>query len=104
MAIRGNTDRGDWAKPLPETLAVELGAVRIFVLHDAHALTRDPPPAGTQIVVCGHSHKPLVEERPGFLLVNPGSAGPRRFKLPVTAGEIVVDAQGRFDVKIAPLL
>jgi putative phosphoesterase len=103
-AIRGNNDTADWAARLPPTLTVELAGVRLHVVHDAHALGREPPPPGTQAVVCGHSHKPLVEQRAGYLLVNPGSAGPRRFKLPVTAAEMLVDARGRFDVRIAALL
>jgi putative phosphoesterase len=104
-AIRGNNDTGDWAKHLPDTLAVELGGVRMFVLHDFKALARHPAPEGTQVVVCGHSHKPqVVKDARGFLQVNPGSAGPRRFKLPVTAAEIEVSGAGAFEVRLAPLI
>jgi hypothetical protein len=104
-AIRGNNDTGAWAKDLPDTVAVELGGVRLFVLHDLHTLRDFPPPEGTQVVVCGHSHKPSVQPHAGgFLVVNPGSAGPRRFTLPVSAGELLVEARGRFQVKLATLL
>lgn len=104
-AIRGNNDTGAWAKDLPDALALELGGIRLFVLHDVHTLGRHPAPPGTQVLVCGHSHKPLVQPQArGWLLVNPGSAGPRRFKLPVSAAEMLVDARGRFEVKLATLL
>lgn len=104
-AIRGNNDTGAWAKDLPDTLTLGLGGVRLFVLHDLHTLKHHPAPGGTQVVVCGHSHKPQVAPYPsGFLVVNPGSAGPRRFTLPVSAGELLVDAQGRFEAKLADLL
>jgi hypothetical protein len=104
-AVRGNNDTGAWAQDLPDSLVLELGGVRLFVLHDLHTLEQFPAPAGTQVVVCGHSHKPRVQPHPsGFLVVNPGSAGPRRFSLPVSAAELHVDAHGRFDVKLATLL
>jgi putative phosphoesterase len=102
-AIRGNND--GWAKALPDTLAVEIGGVRIYVIHDFKTVARWPVPAGTQVVVCGHSHKPLVASQPdGSLLVNPGSAGPRRFKLPVTAAELVLRTPRRFEARIEALL
>ena len=102
-AIRGNNDA--WAGALPDELAVEIGGVRLFVVHDFRTIVRWPVPAGTDVVVCGHSHQPAVAAHPdGFLLVNPGSAGPRRFKLPVTAAELVMDELGRFDARIAALL
>jgi hypothetical protein len=104
-AIRGNNDTGAWAKDLQDTLTIEAGGVKLFVLHDLHTLRDHPPPGGTQVVVCGHSHKPSVQPHAGgFLVVNPGSAGPRRFKLPVSAGELLVDASGEFEVKLATLL
>jgi len=104
-AIRGNNDTGDWAQDLPDTLALEFGGVRLFVVHDLKTLKRWPAPAGTQVVVCGHSHKPLVSPHEnGFLLVNPGSAGPRRFKLPVGAAELAIGGSGAFEARLAPLL
>jgi putative phosphoesterase len=86
--VRGNNDRGPWADALPEATTVQLGGIRVHVLHDLKAL-REPPPQ-VRVVVSGHSHKPRVEERAGVLYVNPGSAGPRRFKLPISAGELRV--------------
>lgn len=104
-AIRGNNDTAAWAGDLPDTLALELCGVRLFVLHDFNTLKQYPMPAGTQVVVCGHSHKPLVQQMPaGFLLINPGSAGPRRFTLPISAAELLIDAQGRFEARIQPLV
>jgi putative phosphoesterase len=84
VAVRGNVDTAEWAKSLPETAVVEAGAVNIFVLHDANALDLDPRAAGFQIVVSGHSHKFGQSERKGVTFLNPGSAGPRRFNLPIT--------------------
>lgn len=79
-AIRGNNDRGDWAAGLPGQLTLSIAAVSILVLHDVKELEL---PAGVRVVIAGHSHQPGVAERDGVLHVNPGSAGPRRFKLPV---------------------
>jgi hypothetical protein len=98
VAVRGNNDKGEWAEGLPQWEVVEVGAVIIYMLHDLKEIDVSPPGAGFQVVVSGHSHKPSVEERQGVLYVNPGSAGPRRFSLPVSvarlrvAGE-AVDAQ-----------
>jgi uncharacterized protein len=83
--VRGNNDHGPWAGSLPEQVTVRLGSIAIHVVHDLKDLVL---PEGTRVVVCGHSHKPRVEEREGVLYVNPGSAGPRRFKLPISAGEL----------------
>jgi putative phosphoesterase len=90
-AVRGNNDRGPWAQALPETLQLRFEEVSILVLHDLKQLDIDPRAEGIRVVVSGHSHKPLVGERNGVLYVNPGSAGRRRFKLPVSAGELLVD-------------
>lgn len=90
-AVRGNNDRGPWAHRLRETETVRLGGIAIHVVHDLKELVL---PRGARVVVCGHSHKPKVEERDGVLYVNPGSAGPRRFKLPISAGELRI-AQGQ---------
>jgi putative phosphoesterase len=88
VAVRGNTDRGAWASKLPLTAVAEAGPVTIYVLHDVHDLDLDPAASGFQIVVSGHSHKPSRTERNGVLYVNPGSAGPRRFQLPVTVARL----------------
>ncbi|HYP85270.1 metallophosphoesterase family protein [Variovorax sp.] len=89
-AVRGNNDRAEWAAQVPETEFLQVGEVFIYALHDLALLDIDPAGAGVQVVVSGHSHQPLIDERGGVLFVNPGSAGPRRFKLPICAGELVV--------------
>lgn len=83
-AMRGNTDREQWANSLPETAVVESQGALIYVVHDIHALDLDAAAAGFHIVVSGHSHKPSRAERDGVLYLNPGSAGPKRFNLPIT--------------------
>ncbi len=85
-AVRGNNDRGSWAKRLPVSETIELERIRVLVLHDLKELELDPASAGVSVVVTGHSHRPSIRERDGVLYVNPGSAGPRRFSLPVTVG------------------
>ncbi|MER3443373.1 MAG: YfcE family phosphodiesterase [Meiothermus sp.] len=85
-AVRGNVDRGGWAARLPETEFVEAGGTLIYLLHDLNALDLEPAAAGVGVVLSGHSHQPAVFERAGVLYVNPGSAGPRRFRLPVSVG------------------
>ncbi|HTW58102.1 MAG TPA: metallophosphoesterase family protein [Terriglobales bacterium] len=90
-AIRGNVDTGAWARKLPETEVVELGGVSIYVLHDLAQLDLKPEAAGFVVVVYGHSHIPKQEKRNGVLYFNPGSAGPRRFKLPVSLGRLSVE-------------
>jgi len=87
-AVRGNVDKEDWAKALPETAVAEAGAVLLYVLHDVHALGLDPRAAGFRVVVSGHSHQPGKFERNGVLYINPGSAGPRRFQLPVSVARL----------------
>jgi uncharacterized protein len=89
-AIRGNNDRGEWAANLPATEIVERGRYSIYVIHNLAELDLDPAAAGFSIVVSGHSHKPFIEKRGGVLFVNPGSAGPRRFKLPVTVAAVTL--------------
>jgi putative phosphoesterase len=88
FAVRGNVDTETWAQALPETEVIETDSVTIYVLHDVHALDLNPAAAGFQMVVSGHSHKPGQTERDGVLFLNPGSAGPRRFDLPVTVARI----------------
>ncbi|HEX8719499.1 MAG TPA: metallophosphoesterase family protein [Pyrinomonadaceae bacterium] len=94
LAVRGNNDRGDWAERLPEYEAVEVNKTFVYVLHDLKELDIAPAAAGFRVVVSGHSHKPLIEERRGVLYLNPGSAGPRRFKLPVTVARMKVNGAG----------
>jgi len=88
VAVRGNVDTGPWAEALPETAMAEAGSVLIYILHDVNALDLNPAAAGFHIVVSGHSHKPGKTERDGVLYINPGSAGPRRFQLPVTMARL----------------
>jgi uncharacterized protein len=90
-AIRGNVDIEPWARGLPETEVVELGGATIYMLHDLGRLDLKPEAAGIDVVVYGHSHQPKMEERNGVLYFNPGSAGPRRFKLPVSVGKLRVE-------------
>jgi putative phosphoesterase len=88
VAVRGNNDRGAWAEALAEYEAVEVNDSFVYVLHDLKELDIAPAGAGFRVVVSGHSHKPLVEVKRGVLYLNPGSAGPRRFKLPVTVARL----------------
>ena len=90
VAVRGNIDKGDWASHLPATAVAEAAPALIYVLHDIHDLDLDPALAGFPIVVSGHSHKPGQSERDGVLYINPGSAGPQRFKLPLTVARLDV--------------
>ncbi|MFI8689393.1 metallophosphoesterase family protein [Stutzerimonas kunmingensis] len=83
-AIRGNIDTVDWARELPERLDLRIGGLTLHVLHDLKQLDIDPIAAGIDVVIAGHSHKPKVERRDGVLYINPGSAGPRRFSLPIS--------------------
>ena len=102
IAVRGNNDFGDWAEALPETEAVQIDGASIYLLHDANALDLDPGEAGFAAVVCGHSHQPRSERVGGVLFFNPGSAGPRRFKLPIALGRLRVDG-GAVDCELVRL-
>jgi putative phosphoesterase len=102
VAVRGNVDTEPWAQTLPETAVAEAGSVLIYVLHDVNALDLQPAAAGFHIVVSGHSHKPGKTERDGVLYINPGSAGPRRFQLPVTVAILRVEHQ-RCEVEFVDL-
>ena len=93
VAVRGNIDTGAWSADLPETAVAQAGPALIYVLHDIRALDLKAAAAEIDMVVSGHSHKPSQAEREGILYVNPGSAGPRRFNLPVTVAR--VDAMGK---------
>jgi putative phosphoesterase len=90
--VRGNNDKDPWGQQLAPWLALEFDGVGVHVLHDLNDMDVDPAAAGFQVVVTGHSHKPLVSKRDGVLFVNPGSAGPRRFSLPVTLGYLTIEA------------
>jgi hypothetical protein len=90
-AVRGNNDTEPWAGRLRETELIRVGEVLVYVVHDLATMNADPSAQGIRVVVCGHSHKPLVEDRRGVLFVNPGSAGRRRFKLPIAIGELVIE-------------
>jgi uncharacterized protein len=89
-AIRGNNDKGPWADTVQETEVLQVGDLFIYVVHNIAELDLDPVAAGFRVVVSGHSHRPSVQERDGVLYVNPGSSGPRRFKLPVAVAELIV--------------
>jgi len=89
-AIRGNVDTQAWARRFAETEVVELEGLHIYVIHDAHALDLNPKASGFAAVISGHSHQPKQERRDGVLYFNPGSAGPRRFKLPITLGRLEI--------------
>jgi uncharacterized protein len=90
IAVRGNNDKGDWAYALPETEVVEVGGVALYVLHDVKTLDLDPVAAGFAAVISGHSHRPALAKRQGVLFLNPGSAGPRRFQLPVSVARLII--------------
>ena len=92
--VRGNCDRGPWAQALPETEVVSVGGSDIYMLHDLGRLDITPAAAAFAAVIYGHSHQPKVEERDGVLYLNPGSAGPRRFSLPVSVAKLYVEADG----------
>ena len=102
VAIRGNVDRGAWAEEFPTTRVVEAAGALLYVLHDLAELDLDPAAAGFRAVLAGHSHRPQVERRGGVLFVNPGSAGPRRFHLPVAVAGIRI-ASGRVSAGVVPL-
>ncbi|MBA1273281.1 metallophosphoesterase family protein [Stutzerimonas azotifigens] len=94
--VRGNNDQEDWAEAIPERLVIHFGRVSLYLLHDLKELDIDPAAQGIRVVISGHSHKPAVNERDGVIYLNPGSAGPRRFKLPISLA--LLHIQGR-DVK-----
>lgn len=90
VAIRGNNDKGAWANVLPEVRQVQLASTSIYVVHDMAQLDVEPLPAGINVVICGHSHRAVVQRKEGVLYVNPGSAGPRRFNLPISVAELII--------------
>jgi putative phosphoesterase len=92
-AVRGNVDRGMWAQTLPETDLIEVGEVCLYVLHQLTALDMEPSAAGVDVVISGHSHQPRSERQNGVLYLNPGSAGPRRFRLPVSVARLIIEGR-----------
>jgi putative phosphoesterase len=101
-AVRGNVDTEPWALSLPETEVVDVAGVSIYILHDLGQIDLKPQAAGFRVVVYGHSHQPKIEEKNGVLYFNPGSAGPRRFKLPVSVGKLIIRA-GKVRAKLLEL-
>ncbi len=101
-AVRGNVDTSAWGRALPETEVVEVSGVSIYMLHDFGRLDLKPEAAGFRVVIYGHSHQPKIEEKNGVLYFNPGSAGPRRFRLPVTVGRLRI-ARGKVEAELVEL-
>jgi len=101
-AVRGNVDTASWPRALPETEVVEAGGVSIYILHDRGRLDLKPEAAGFRVLVYGHSHQPKMEEKNGVLYFNPGSAGPRRFHLPVSVGRLTIGA-GKVEAELVEL-
>ncbi len=102
FAVRGNNDRGAWAEALPETSVVEVGPCLAYVVHDRAELDLDPAAAGFAAVITGHSHRPDASREDGVLFLNPGSAGPRRFTLPIALARLEV-RDGRLSHEIVEL-
>lgn len=100
--VRGNNDRAAWAGDIPHASVLEVDGVRIYAIHDLKEITIDPARAGMQVVVSGHSHRPSSTRRDGVLYVNPGSAGPRRFSLPISVARLVIE-DGRVAARIVEL-
>ncbi|MGH7347164.1 MAG: metallophosphoesterase family protein [Candidatus Rokuibacteriota bacterium] len=94
LAVRGNNDREPWAAVLPETATTEIAGVRLYVIHDLARLPGSPASLGADVVISGHSHKPGVARRDGLLWLNPGSAGPRRFSLPIAVARLSLGPGG----------
>jgi uncharacterized protein len=93
LAVRGNVDRGEWARKLPETAVAQVGSNTLYMLHDVNHLDIDPAPAGFRVVISGHTHKPRLQDRNGVTYLNPGSAGPRRFRNPVSLALLLIDGE-----------
>jgi putative phosphoesterase len=90
IVVKGNNDTQAWAAHLPSTEMIRVAGVFVYIIHDISQLDIEPQAAGVHVIVSGHSHKPLIEQRRGTLYINPGSCGPRRFKLPISVGEMIV--------------
>jgi uncharacterized protein len=103
IAVRGNVDRDEWSDRLPETATAEVGGVKFYLIHDALHLDIDPAAAGYRVVISGHTHKPAITQRSGVIYLNPGSAGPRRFRNPVSAALLFVEEE-QVEVKLLNLV
>lgn len=103
IAVRGNVDRGDWAADLPETAITELGGVALYIIHDLNHLDIDPGAAGVRVVISGHTHKPTLRQQGRVTYLNPGSAGPRRFRDPVSAALVSIEGE-QVEARILMLL
>src|SRR5438093_3831659 len=90
VAVRGNNDKGDWANRIPEFQLVHAGSFSIYMLHDVKQMKLQPPAVNFHVVISGHSHRPSIHRREGILFLNPGSAGPRRFKLPISIARLII--------------
>jgi hypothetical protein len=101
--VRGNNDTAPWARSIPATARVDFGAVALYAIHDLKLLGIDPRAAGVRVVVSGHSHRPACVERDGVLYVNPGSAGRRRFSLPIAAAELIIEGAA-VEARLATLI
>lgn len=104
IAVRGNVDHGEWARTLPSDETFSVDGVGIHVLHNLHALGLTPAAAGIRVVISGHSHQPRIEENGGVLYINPGAAGPRRFRLPVTLAHLLIGPGQRIEARMINLL
>ncbi len=103
VAVRGNVDRGEWAERLPFTETLEAGGVLLYIIHDVKDLDTHPPAASVRVVISGHSHQPSIREEKGVLYLNPGSAGPRRFKLPPSVARLEVGRAGEISARLIEL-
>jgi uncharacterized protein len=103
IAVRGNVDRDEWSERLPETATAEVGGVKLYLIHDALHLDIDPADAGYRVVISGHTHKPALTQRSGVIYLNPGSAGPRRFRNPVSAALLFIEEE-QVEVKLLNLM
>jgi uncharacterized protein len=100
--VRGNNDRGPWAAAVPESVRIDIAGITLFAVHDIATIGLDPAAEGIDVVVTGHSHKPLAERRDDVLYLNPGSAGPRRFSVPISLAHLTIDA-GQVSARIIEL-
>jgi putative phosphoesterase len=94
VAVRGNNDRDAWAASIPEIATSEIAGSRLYVIHDLKTLAGDPAALGADVIISGHSHQPRVQQRSGYMLLNPGSAGPRRFSLPIAVARLYLGRAG----------
>ena len=103
VAVRGNVDRGEWAQRLPLTETLQIGGTLLYVIHDVKELDLNPKTASLRVVISGHSHQASIREVNGVLYLNPGSAGPRRFKLPLSVARLEIDRAGEVVARLIEL-